>query len=226
MEQRLRGRVTLQQERKAEPARRFYTSGSYPGAYALFDEVWGATICPECCQVRGKLEIRASVLVVAGSAEGGPYDLLRHQLCRCEDRSTEERWPGKDFNTYLELCYCCGAEVIESGSKWSIFYCRACMKRVSDLNRAVGRWVFPIGRHTAMHGIGLGGKDLNDERLIERFWNATGGLFAAGDRLHEWRRSVVRENLGELGFLPGQEVPLADYHSIRRLCDGLHGQQG
>jgi len=206
----------MQQLRKREPVRLYYSASTFEA----FDEVWGATICPECFTCRGELEVRRFIPVAPANLSEDElndirrrhHDLVRlQQRCRCEDRSADERWRIKDFNTYVELCYCCGAEAITSGSTWSVFYCEECKQRVLELNNAVGRWVIPIGRHSAMHGTVLPLNESVDDERIGRFADAMHGVFVAVDKLHEWAPSVVRDNLGELGFAPGEDVPLADF---------------
>ena len=52
---------------------------------------------------------------------------------------------GRDFNKAYETCYCCGLEVLESGSKWSPFFCQDCKKAIFQFNDAVGTCVIPLG---------------------------------------------------------------------------------
>jgi hypothetical protein len=77
-------------------------------------------------------------------------------LCGCipvDEHRAQLRWGNKDFNQDLELCYCCGAVEISSGTKWSVFYCRSCQRRVLRLNALCGRCVIPIGRHSLQNQI-------------------------------------------------------------------------
>lgn len=71
-------------------------------------------------------------------------------------QSTLPRPPG-DFPAAVELCYCCAAELIPSGSKFSSFYCDACREAVKRLNASVGFVALPLGRHSLMNRIVLGG---------------------------------------------------------------------
>ena len=202
-----------------------FTAASPGGAtYPAFDEVWGATICPDCFTCRGDLEVRGPDPAPDDGTERRPKEVRRfHQRCRCEGGSKEERWvawPGTnvrfDFNCYLELCYCCGIQPTRSGSRWSPFFCEECKPRALNLNRAVGRWVIPIGRHTAMHGLLVRGDEPFDPQVAERFAGAMRGLFEGIDHLDEWARGVVRDKLRELGFTASGEVRLSDYLEAAR----------
>jgi hypothetical protein len=193
------------------------------------DNVRGVTICPGCFMCRGELEIRTPV-PASDSAGSGQQDVRRFRQCCRSEGADEERWPRFDFNCYLELCRCCGVEPIRSGSRWSLFFCEECKVRVLAFNRAVGHWVTPIGRHTAMHGLLVRGNEPFDPHVAERFVGAIRGLFAGIDHLDEWAGRVVQENLAELGFAAGEEVGLSDYlqatsgridkeHAFQRLCE-------
>ena len=73
------------------------------------------------------------------------------QSCRCARKvTTGSRWPGYDYNEHLHLCECCSAEPLESGSKWSIWFCSECQGRVDGFNSQLGFYAMPIGRHSLM----------------------------------------------------------------------------
>jgi hypothetical protein len=167
--------------------------------------IWRATICPVCFAVHGRL-------VIEGLGRG-PYE----QRCRCQvDVEPQGRWPGFDFNTYLELCHCCAIEPLRSGSRWSPFFCSECRDRVVSFNRRHRRWVIPIGRHSMMHGDFLGGDEAAIEEHAEHFVLRVRGLFAATDHLDEWTSERVKQNLKTLGCAAGQEVDLAWYLTAAR----------
>ena len=67
-----------------------------------------------------------------------------------------------------------------------------------------------------MHGLLVRGDEPFDPQVAERFASAMRGLFEGVDHLDEWARSVVRENLAELGFAPGEQVGLSDYLEAAR----------
>ena len=139
----------MRQRRSCEPVRLPYTA-AFPGrgTYLAFDEVWGATICPDCFTCRGELEVRGPVPASDDRTERRPKEVRRfHQCCRCEGSSKEERWvawPGTnvrfDFNCYLELCHCCGIEPIRSGSR-----CRPSSARTARPARSTSTAPWVVG---------------------------------------------------------------------------------
>ena len=90
----------------------------------------------------------------SGGTRYGLYETERpdgmEQRCRCVTRD-EKTWHGFDFNERASLCLCCGMETLPSGSRWSPYFCRECQWLAIGASRGVGRWVFPIGRHSLMH---------------------------------------------------------------------------
>ena len=178
---------------------------SQVGVEKVTERIWGATICPVCFAVHGLLEIEG--------LGRGPYD----QRCNCQvDVEPAERWPGFDFNTYLELCRCCAMEPLKSGSRWSPYFCTECRDRVVSFNRRHRQWVIPIGRHSAMHGDLLAGDEAAIEEHAEHFALRVHGLFAAIDHLDKWASERVRQNIESLGCAAGQEIDLAWYLTAAR----------
>jgi hypothetical protein len=152
-------------------------------------------ICAECFEIRGCWKSHGEVF---------------HQRCRCEESTLsvpDEPWFGFDFNKLVELCYCCGAELVESGFESSVWFCGECKQRVEKLNEAYGRSVIPMGRF-----------DSTDQD------NAV-------TTLKSWMRQIVWDNLRASGFSEADQVPLGTYlealaerpvdkHSpFDRLCD-------
>jgi hypothetical protein len=167
------------------------------------EHVCGASICPCCFAVRGLLTIAS---------------MRYEQRCGCHaEVESEERWPGFDFNTYIELCHCCAIEPLKSGSRWSPFFCDECKERVMNLNRQERRWVIPIGRHSMMHGEFLSGGEAAIDEHANEFVFRVRGLFATGEHLDQWRRIRVEKNLEALGWSTGQEVDLGWYLSTARI---------
>ena len=121
----------------------------------------------------------------------------------------EEKWPGFDFNTIVELCYCCGQEALKSGSRWSVWFCEECEQKVVDFNTRFQQTIIPIGRHSLMAGYGLGGPDVLKPEKVEAFVSDVKGLFARFETLGNWRKIVVAENYGVLGYF--KDVLLSDY---------------
>jgi hypothetical protein len=133
--------------------------------------------------------------------------------CRRKEFKDEPRWERFDFNEVVELCRCCGQDLLQSGSRWSVWFCVPCQTRVSELNSDCQRTVIPIGRHSLMHGIGISGSEIKDRSQIEskvaKVFPALQGLFASQDHLSLWREKVVSANLKLLN--PDSDVPLETY---------------
>jgi hypothetical protein len=82
-------------------------------------------------------------------------DVLRLQRCTCPSRRVtlgEPRWGLRDFNRAAELCWCCAAVLIESGSRWSRLFCGACQADVHASNASGGSYI-PIARDSIANGI-------------------------------------------------------------------------
>jgi hypothetical protein len=184
------------------------------GTQTRMQRVWGAELCPVCFTVRGPLEVERDT---------GGRDRYA-QRCHCRRTGgTGERWPGFDFNTVVELCYGCGIEPIRSGSRWSIFFCSDCVDRAVAINRKHGQWIVPMGRHSIMHGAGLGTED-----AAEPFTRQVLSLPDAIDHLARYARDRVRRNVLflatalRLDFDPGDRstgIDLAAYVDAARECD-------
>jgi hypothetical protein len=99
----------------------------------LIENLSGLTLCPKCLQPHGKMR-----LLYGGWVE---------QHCECEKQDDPKWGDGRDFNLGYETCYCCGLEVIVSGSRYSPFFCQDCKKAIRKFNDAIGTCVIPIGRH-------------------------------------------------------------------------------
>jgi hypothetical protein len=66
-----------------------------------------------------------------------PQEEPSRQRCRCPDKVPEgQTWPGHDINEHLHLCECCSMVVLPSGSRWSVWFCKACKRRVDELNES------------------------------------------------------------------------------------------
>jgi len=143
-----------------------------------------------------------------------------YQRCACErlqdpsaGDSKEQTWPGFDYNTVVELCRCCGAELLTSGSEWSVWFCKDCKELVDDLHARYRQYIVPIGRHSLMHGIGWQGTQVNNSHAVERFVLKCNSLKDQVDRLERWSKTTVARNLSALGVEPGTDVGLAEYLS-------------
>ncbi len=117
-----------------------------------------------------------------------------------------------DFQTVAELCWCCGIEMLKSGSKFSLIFCAECQKRVQDLNRRAGGLIIPVGRHSFMNqGPWLSGGETRDPAKVASFAKGMVGLFAGIARLSEWADESVRRNCASTGLSRSQPIPIALY---------------
>lgn len=116
-----------------------------------------------------------------------------YQNCMC-DELDKPRWDKYDFNRKYELCWCCGLEVIPSGSKFSSFYCRDCKERIWYLNQKLGRCLIPLGRHSVMNGVIGTGKDVGNIYAIAMFCHDIGTVNEKIDFLHdEYMRKKIKD---------------------------------
>jgi hypothetical protein len=158
---------------------------------------------------------------------------LMDQACQCSPRD-EKRWPRYDFNERAILCRCCGLEVIDSGSRWSSYFCRECQLLATGVSVWQRQLVFPIGRHTMMHtwvpgsrtptlkGFGVTarasgrlrpaaateGPRYGDE-FVQTVYESIGFVSRGSEGLWEWYRQVMHFNYGRLGI--SADVTLRDY---------------
>jgi hypothetical protein len=138
-------------------------------------------ICCECFEIRGSWKSHGEIF---------------RQRCRCGEAKLpepNEAWFGFDFNKLCELCYCCGAELVQSGFEASVWFCGECKERVEELNEASGRCVIPMGRF-----------DSSDKVVIAN--------------LNSWMRLIVRDNLHACGFSETDQIALGIY--LKTLAEG------
>jgi hypothetical protein len=110
----------------------------------------------------------------------------------------QEIWAWADFNRNVDLCYCCGQELIRSGTKWSVWFCGECKGRVVALNMAMSKTVIPIGRHSLMSGVGLRAVGGVCDEKVGDFIKDLGNFFANTDTVSKWREHIVLKNLRNL----------------------------
>ena len=156
----------------------------------------------------------------------GPWPSGLVQWCHCDLAASTEpqpRWPHYDHNTVAELCRCCALELLESGSKWSIWLCRPCLKEVKVLNGQAG-CVFPIGRHSLMNGIGYHpGPRLNDDALVA-FADQLHTFFEVTSGTAEWCHRMVTASAAAAGLAADGRVPLGLYLSATKAA-GLSAEE-
>ncbi len=138
------------------------------------------------------------------------------QRCRC-NRTDEPTWPRFDFNEHVHLCRCCRAVALDSGSRWSVWFCKPCKDRVRLLNHRLRRAAIPIGRHSLMAGVGIAGVDLVETKghdlgdLIEGFAREATGLRASMDLLSQVARHRTIEMRRLFGYGPLDRPVLAEW---------------
>jgi hypothetical protein len=155
-------------------------------------------ICGRCAQLNG--------------APVGPDFArdIRDQRCRCR-RTEEPKWPRFDFNEHVHLCECCLQEALPSGSKFSTWFCDPCRALVTALNDDLRVWLIPTGRHSFMvrtytpPGVLMlsGGEASHPDEsrkraAVDRFARGVLGMVSSIDRLEEWSRASLLQNLQEL----------------------------
>ncbi|MGA2805621.1 MAG: hypothetical protein ABSF89_14740 [Acidimicrobiales bacterium] len=159
----------------------------------------------------GELLVCHSCLLLKGPVPGRT-DGAR-QFCDCtpgEVRRAQSRWGG-DFNTYAELCRCCGLVLLRSGSRFSIWFCMQWLEAIKALNRSAGRSLVPIGRHSFMNGVGASAAQLRTESGARALAEQFAYLLGKERSLEGWARTIVQRNLTELGLDIEQDARLADY---------------
>lgn len=160
-------------------------------------------VCGTCGELRGPFVWRL---------KGVEYPHVQECGCARRPRAKGERpgtWLGFDFNTLAELCRSCGCEVLASGSKFSIWFCRECRDRATALNAEVGQPLVPIGRHSLMHGIGMRAHPTDAE--IGAFVTRFGTLVDRMNQIHRSAGEVVRTNLAAVGPSDTTDIELALY---------------
>ena len=155
-------------------------------------------ICGQCHELKG---------LVPGRIDGA------RQLCSCSPVALRESQPlwGYDYNTYAELCRCCGLVLLRSGSRWSVWFCGPCDEAVRALNQAAGRCVIPIGRHSLMNNVVVSTAQLQSGAAVRAYTDQLHSLFVNMEDLRTWGRAVVQRNLAALGFDSEDDVALSAY---------------
>lgn len=147
------------------------------------------------------------------SVRGGPIASLDgvqvHQLCHCARADEHAAQPRiGDYNTKLGLCGCCAVEALQSGSRWSVWFCGKCEPRITGLNQRSGRCVVPIGRHSLMNRVFL---DPGADSAVLAFGDQLTTLFAEMGRTEGWARAAVRLNLAAVGLPVDEDIALGTY---------------
>jgi hypothetical protein len=138
-------------------------------------------VCRRCGELTG--------LFSDPEAEG--TERLQKCSCRLESMGPGMRakWPGYDFNTAVEICQCCAADIMVTGTLDSPFFCEACIPWIQSFNESVRETSIPMSRRATMDsGVGLLGaitrlQGFRRERVLEaleRAFNPDQDVFALG----------------------------------------------
>lgn len=165
-------------------------------------EIAGMEVCGDCGDIVGSLPRH--------------HDRTQHGTCsRHRGRKDQPRWPGRDFNQHAELCRCCGAVPLQTGSRWSVWFCGPCKNQVLALGRRHGRCIIPIGRHSLHAGLALNGRSTPvDVHIFAESWGAISEVISL---TAEWQRIAVRMNLEAIGCAPDAVV------AVERYVEGASG---
>jgi hypothetical protein len=153
-------------------------------------------------------------------ADGAPP-----QRCPCRRIRDEPTWPRFDFNERLHLCDCCHRVALTSGSKYSMFFCEPCKKRVVSFNDRLRFWLIPIGRHSFMArryegspnflaipatvAVSADRGDPSAEADLEVLVGEIVSLFDRIGAVGSWSRQHLGWYLDELGLRDGSDPTIA-----------------
>lgn len=157
----------------------------------LFGLSADAVVCGRCHLVRGR---------VPG---------LFRQSCRCRPESGK-RIPGYDFPRAAELCRCCGARLIRSGSRYSTWFCDPCLTLVRRFNEDARGYLIPTGRHSFHGRLALSLSDGRESSVVADFTAEVKQWFARMEWIGNWNGEAVRYNR-ELLELGSGDLLLAGY---------------
>ena len=121
-------------------------------------------------------------------------------------------WPGSNFNTSVEFCHCCSKALINTGSKFSSFYCEDCKQLISDYNNQSASLQIPMGRHSFMNGVKLQMPFTKKEE--RQFTLNLSSFFKYIDLVREWQKLCLFENLHDLGFNFSGDIALPYYDRL------------
>ncbi|MBI3266938.1 MAG: hypothetical protein HYZ67_07810 [Chlamydiae bacterium] len=169
-----------------------------------------AKICSSCLDIYGFVYSKMGVFYQKCDSKCLNRDLKKGMLL---SEKKQKRWDGFDFNEFVTLCYCCGAELLKSGSRWSVWFCEACKKRVLEFNQEMGTSVIPIGRHSLMNGIGLKLEPSVPKIKIEETIDHYRRFGASINHLDQWRKIAKSCNWRSAGLDSGQDVGVIRYLS-------------
>jgi hypothetical protein len=158
-------------------------------------------VCGPCADVVGPAKHR----------HVGDFVMVQTGTCAVHTRPSEPIWPWKDYNRFVELCRCCGTVALYSGSRWAVWFCPTCKEQVLLLNRRLGRYAIPIGRHSVHAGRFLSAKDIESAVAVHVFVESMNANFGAMELLRRWAKHVIRQNLRAIGEDDDAAIPITSY---------------
>ena len=167
-------------------------------------------VCSSCLDIYGFVYLKSGIFYQKCNPKCPVRDLKETMPITEKEQA---KWEGYDYNQTLTLCYCCGAEQLRSGSRWSVWFCESCNKRVREFNQAMGVSLIPIGRHSLMNGIGLELGPTVSKIKIKETIDDFHQLGARIDYLERWRRIVKSHNWRSARLDPEQDISLIKYLS-------------
>ncbi len=167
-----------------------------------------AKVCSSCLEIYGFIYLKSGIFYQKCNSKCPVRDLKETMPITEKEQA---KWEGYDYNQVLTLCYCCGAEQLRSGSRWSVWFCETCRKRVLEFNQEIGVSLIPIGRHSLMNGIGLElGPVVSKIKIKETIVNLR-QLGTRSDHLERWKKTVKSRNWRSARLDEGQDVGLIKY---------------
>ena len=163
-------------------------------------------VCGECGELRERPD--------------GQLPAVR-QLCACEERELRAagargipRWPGYDFNLQAELCRLCASEVLRSGHRFCVWFCRPCLVASRNANERLGRYLIPVGRHSVHAGVLVNPRQARHTvtRQVTDVMGYMTDLAGWMDALERWRAARVADLLTREGM--ASPAPLIDYLAV------------
>ena len=151
----------------------------------------------------------------------GRFEGKEHR-CRCiprDDEWREQEWGRRDIPALVDLCHLCARNTMKSGTRWSWYACDTCL----EVNRSVGTVLgspragaLPLGRHSIMNGVTLGGGNI-DDAAVRGFSELLRGLTSVWKRIFEWApeeagRLAAAADWGDRESVP-LDCPVVDDHT-------------
>ena len=171
------------------------------------------TICSKCLTLYGRL-----VHILPETSTGRKRSGWRYQKCKCMKKEDDKNgmkvrlWPGNNFNTSVEFCHCCSKELINSGSRFSSFYCNDCRELIFEYNKQEDIMSIPLGRHSFMNDIKLTYPYSDEE--FRQFNKVVNYFFRKVDLVQDWQRLCLFHNLHDLGFRFGNDISIHLYDKM------------